>query len=589
MTQSPEHRTPRPAGEAVAAPPTTDTRTTTSDGPVGDVRPADVPSVEVRAADVPSVDVRAADVPSVDVQPADVAAVAGSADHVDATDVRALDVEAAEVSPAAVAATADVRPRDEAGADLPEGQPISPASASDDERTAPLAAGPVAADDEPTVLVTAPAPTGPPGAAEARRGEDPAPAVPQANQMTVESAGEDSSATSDGDPLDPPSGGAPGEELPAARSTAAVPAVVPADSGRVGAAVPPDSGSVGAVPAAAVPPAAAAGPMEAADEPTRDDPAGADSAGADPLDADPAAVEPGSGEPSGDGRPVGSTGLASSAPSPSPSPSPDPDPDSAGLAAVGPAPDPAPGAAQPAPDGERPAAAPWRRLSSAGALIWVLIVLFGFTLVVQLRNNDTDQGLSTARQEDLVRILSDLEAREQRLAEEIRTLEASQRQLTSGVQGRQVALAEAEKRANELGLLAGTLPARGPGLLIDITPGGTPIKASAILNTVQELRGAGGEVMQLAGPDSTAVRVVASSSFVDAADGVLVDGVRLRGPYRLTVIGDPQTMKTALNIPGGVVAAVGNAGGTVIPQERNVVVVTAVRRAGSLQYARPVS
>jgi uncharacterized protein YlxW (UPF0749 family) len=139
-----------------------------------------------------------------------------------------------------------------------------------------------------------------------------------------------------------------------------------------------------------------------------------------------------------------------------------------------------------------------------------------------------------------------------------------------------------------LGLLAGTLPARGPGLLIAITSGNTPIKASAILNTVQELRGAGGEVMQLAGRDGATVRVVASTSFVDAGEAVLVDGVRLAGPYLLTVIGDPQTMKTALSIPGGVVASISNAGGTVIPREGTTVEVTAVRRTGSLQYARPV-
>jgi uncharacterized protein YlxW (UPF0749 family) len=95
--------------------------------------------------------------------------------------------------------------------------------------------------------------------------------------------------------------------------------------------------------------------------------------------------------------------------------------------------------------------------------------------------------------------------------------------------------------------------------------------------------------MQLAGPDGKAVRIVASTSFLDSGDAVLVDGARLTGPYLLTVIGDPQTMKTALNIPGGVVASVGNAGGTVIPQERNAVEVSAVRRADSLQYARPVS
>jgi uncharacterized protein YlxW (UPF0749 family) len=230
--------------------------------------------------------------------------------------------------------------------------------------------------------------------------------------------------------------------------------------------------------------------------------------------------------------------------------------------------------------------APWRRLSSAGALIWVLLALFGFTLVVQLRSNDGDQGLATARQEDLVRILSDLEARDSRLQSEISALETSQRQLTSGVAGRQAALAEAEKRADELGLLGGTLPGRGPGLHIVIDK----VKASAILNAVQELRGAGGEVMQIAGAGGGAVRIVASSYFVDAGGGgIIVDGERLTGPYTVLVIGSPQTMQTALQIPGGVLASVNSAGGSVTMEQRSTVEVTVVRKATTLQYARPAS
>jgi len=230
--------------------------------------------------------------------------------------------------------------------------------------------------------------------------------------------------------------------------------------------------------------------------------------------------------------------------------------------------------------------APWRRLSSAGALIWVLLALFGFTIVVQLRSNDGDQGLATARQEDLVRILSDLEARDSRLQSEISALETSQRQLTSGVAGRQAALAEADKRADELGLLAGTLPGRGPGLRIVMDK----IKASAVLNAVQELRGAGGEVMQLTGAGGPSVRVVASSYFVDAdGGGLIADDVRLSGPYTLDVIGQPQTMQTALQIPGGVVASVNSGGGSVTLEQRTMVEVTALRKATTLQYARPAS
>ncbi|MGX6605236.1 DUF881 domain-containing protein [Micromonosporaceae bacterium Da 78-11] len=230
--------------------------------------------------------------------------------------------------------------------------------------------------------------------------------------------------------------------------------------------------------------------------------------------------------------------------------------------------------------------APWQRLSSAGALILVLLALFGFTLVVQLRSNDGDQGLATARQEDLVRILSDLEARDSRLQSEIGALETSQRQLTSGVAGRQAALAEADKRADELGLLAGTLPGRGPGLKIVMDK----VKASAILNTVQELRGSGAEVMALAGSQGATVRIVASSYFVDAeGGGILVDGVRLNGPYTVWVIGPPQTMQPALQIQGGVVASVNSGGGSVTMEARTMVEVTAVRKATTLQFARPVS
>ncbi|MFG1604558.1 DUF881 domain-containing protein [Actinoplanes sp. NPDC049265] len=236
------------------------------------------------------------------------------------------------------------------------------------------------------------------------------------------------------------------------------------------------------------------------------------------------------------------------------------------------------------PEKARPTAK--RSWNSGGALIGVLLALFGFTLVVQLRSNNTDEGLASARQEDLVRILSDLEAQDTRLQAEITALEDSQRKLTSGVAGREAALAEADKRAEELGLLAGTLPGQGPGLRITMVG----VKASGVLNAVQELRGAGGEVMQVQGSGGQPVRIVASTYFIDAPEGgIAVDGERMAGPYALTVIGSPATMETALNIPGGVVASVEGDGGSVQVERREVVDVTALHKATTLQYARPVS
>lgn len=231
-----------------------------------------------------------------------------------------------------------------------------------------------------------------------------------------------------------------------------------------------------------------------------------------------------------------------------------------------------------------------RRLTSAGAMIAVLLALLGFTLVVQLKTTSTDPTLAATREEDLVRISSDLDSRERRLRQDIEALEESQRQLRSGEQGRQAALEEATRRADELGILAGTLPAVGPGLTVRFEGPDKAISSARILDAVQELRGAGAEAMQIAGSDGTTVRIIASTYFVDATGGgLVVDGRRLSGPYTITVIGDPATMRTALNIPGGVVASVQDAGGNVTPEDREAVDVSQLHAPITLDHARPVS
>ena len=228
-------------------------------------------------------------------------------------------------------------------------------------------------------------------------------------------------------------------------------------------------------------------------------------------------------------------------------------------------------------------------MSAAGAVIGLLLVLFGFAFVVQLRSNATDEQLSTARPEDLVRILSDLDARKDRLSQEITQLQTTQQQLAAGSQGRAAALDAAAKRARDLGILAGTLPAQGPGIQVRFVSGAQALKASVILDAVEELRDAGAEAMEIDGGNGATVRVVASSWFVDGADsGLEVDGQLLTAPYWLTAIGDPQTMQTALNIPGGVADNVHTAGGNVIVNQPGTVRVTALHQTGSPRYGQPV-
>ncbi|GAA1499384.1 DUF881 domain-containing protein [Dactylosporangium maewongense] len=240
------------------------------------------------------------------------------------------------------------------------------------------------------------------------------------------------------------------------------------------------------------------------------------------------------------------------------------------------------------PPGEATDAGGRRRWGGTGLVIALLLGLLGFGISVQFKAGNSDAELAAARPEDLVRILSDLDAQQDRLRREISDLEETRRQLDSGAQGRDAALAEARKRADELGILAGTLPAEGPGLSIEITPGTEKVKAEVILDAIEELRGAGAEAMQISGREGGTVRVVAATYFVDGDnDRLVVAGSSLTAPYTIMVIGGPDTMRTALNIPGGVVDSVRQHGGTVLVREADPVRVTALHAAGELRYAKP--
>jgi uncharacterized protein YlxW (UPF0749 family) len=249
-------------------------------------------------------------------------------------------------------------------------------------------------------------------------------------------------------------------------------------------------------------------------------------------------------------------------------------------------------------DGDTVATQGWRRVltgllqprfTAASAVIALLIGLLGFALIAQVKTNDSSSTLSSDRPDDLVRILSDLDSRKDRLNTEITNLQETQRQLSSGAEGKQAALAAARQRADELGILAGTLPAEGPGIVIDLDPTRTPIDATVVLDAVEELRGAGAEAMQISGTNGSTVRIVASTWFVDGTSGIVVSGTPMSGILTITVIGDPQTMQTALTIPGGVDDTVQQNGGTVHVQQPGTVRVTALAPQSPMKYAHPVS
>jgi uncharacterized protein YlxW (UPF0749 family) len=227
---------------------------------------------------------------------------------------------------------------------------------------------------------------------------------------------------------------------------------------------------------------------------------------------------------------------------------------------------------EPAEPGRRGSGLLRPRVNRGQLIVAVLCAVLGFAVAAQVRSNDRDTKFATARQDELVGILGDLSQRSDRLRSDIRDLDDTKAGLERDTQG-QAALQDARRRAQTYGILAGTLPATGPGIELTVEDPQSRVRAASLLDTLEELRDAGAEVVQVDG-----VRVGVSTYFTDTSGGgVVADGSTLTRPYRFLAIGDPHTLATALNIPGGVLRSLRNSGAEGMVTQRQKITIQAVR------------
>ncbi|MDX3644201.1 DUF881 domain-containing protein [Streptomyces sp. MB09-02B] len=224
------------------------------------------------------------------------------------------------------------------------------------------------------------------------------------------------------------------------------------------------------------------------------------------------------------------------------------------------------------------------RFTRAQLIVALLLFGLGFGLAIQVASNNDDSALRGARQEDLVRILDELDDRTQRLEEEKQGLEDQRTELETSSDQAEEARKQTVEKERQLGILAGTVAAQGPGITLTIDDTKGTVEADMLLDAIQELRAAGAEAIQVNG-----VRVVASTYLTDSDDGIRVDGNKITQPFRFKVIGNPQDLEPALNIPGGVVQTLEKEQATVTVRRAEEIVVDALRAAKRPDYARSSS
>jgi uncharacterized protein YlxW (UPF0749 family) len=205
----------------------------------------------------------------------------------------------------------------------------------------------------------------------------------------------------------------------------------------------------------------------------------------------------------------------------------------------------------------------YKKYSRQG-LIAILLFVFGLLITITIKKVDQPIPLTNARENELVQLLTDLNRQNDQLSDEITQQNSLLDSLQSG--SNQVANQAAIDRANALGVIAGTKTVAGPGVAMTLTGDKASVNAFTLLDAVQELRDAGSLAIQI-----NSVRVVANTWFVDTVGGVSVSGKVLTPPIVIKVIGDPQTLETAMLIPGGFTQTVFANGGSVeIVKDNNI-------------------
>jgi len=225
------------------------------------------------------------------------------------------------------------------------------------------------------------------------------------------------------------------------------------------------------------------------------------------------------------------------------------------------------------------------RPSRGQVVVAVLLALLGYAAVTQVRFTNVDDTYASLREQDLIDLLNGLTDTSQRAESEIARLERTRDDLRSSTGAREAALAQAQERATNLSIIAGLVPVTGPGIRITVTETDGPVDVDTMVDTIQELRTAGAEAIQI----NEQVRVVAQTPFDDAVGGIEIGGQLVTSPYVIEVIGPPDALHGAVDFPNGPRAGFEDDGATVEVDELASLDIESVVQPRKPEYAEPDS
>lgn len=226
--------------------------------------------------------------------------------------------------------------------------------------------------------------------------------------------------------------------------------------------------------------------------------------------------------------------------------------------------------------------------------IAVVSVVLGLMLAVQFRSIEANQnqntGVSVDRSQELTVGIKQLEKEKDALQQEYEDLTYKLKQANKG----QTQAVEAiNSELNKVRMIAGMLPVKGTGVEVVLDnrakANGQGLEANLfavrdddILKVLNELRGAGAEAFSING-----IRVVATTEIRLAGSFINVNLIRILPPYRIEAIGDPDMLKSGLEVSGGVVEYLKGMEIKVSVEKKKDIHIPAYSGKNRFDYAKP--
>ncbi|HEY8799685.1 MAG TPA: DUF881 domain-containing protein [Candidatus Limnocylindrales bacterium] len=179
---------------------------------------------------------------------------------------------------------------------------------------------------------------------------------------------------------------------------------------------------------------------------------------------------------------------------------------------------------------------------SMAAVAFVL----GLLVVVQLRTQTGGSALEALSTQDLTSLVANLNSQNDRLRTEIGTLQNQLDELRANQATGATSIGQIESDLGRVRAWTGLDPVSGRGVTITVSG---PIEANAVEDLLNELRNAGAEAIAIGD-----IRVVAKTTVSGPPGSLDVDGFLLGTPFRIRVIGKPETLVGSLTRAGGIIA-----------------------------------